>query len=219
VTRTTCTLAAALAVAASLLFTAVAGASGGDRNRDRIPDRWEKQHHLSLKVKQTKRDQDHDGLNNLGEYRSGTDPRNGDTDSDGIGDDAENAGTVASFTNGVLTINLGKGGTLVGQVTSATEIECDGTATATAAGDDPGGDDSGDDHGGGNNGGGSADGNYTGGNNNGGHDNGDDGDDDNGGDDQSNCGVEAFTAGRKVKEADLKAANGVAVFDKVELGA
>ena len=131
-------LAASLAVGALLLLAGSASAHGGDRNRDRIPDRWEKQHHLSLKVKQTRRDQDHDGLNNLGEWRSHTDPRNADSDDDGIKDDDENAGTVDSFTDGVLTITLGKGGTLTGRVSDDTEIECDGDAKATASG---GGDD------------------------------------------------------------------------------
>ena len=50
-------------------------ASAADRNGDRIPDRWERRHRLSLKVKQTQRDQDHDGLNNLGEFRAKTNPR------------------------------------------------------------------------------------------------------------------------------------------------
>jgi hypothetical protein len=187
-----CALAAALVVAASLLFTAAAGAHSGDRNRDRIPDRWEKQHHLSLKVKQTRRDQDRDGLNNLGEYRSHTDPRDGDSDDDGVGDDQENAGTIASFTNGVLTVNLGKGGTLSGLVTDQTELECHGS-TATASGDDDPGDD---DHG---------DGQW--------------GDGEHGDDDGESCGAEALTAGAQVEEAELKASNGESVFKKVELGA
>ncbi|WP_028059955.1 hypothetical protein [Candidatus Solirubrobacter pratensis] len=193
-----CTLAA-VTVAASLLFTATAGAHGTDRNRDRIPDRWEKQHHLSLKVKETRRDQDRDGLNNLGEYRSHTDPRDGDSDDDGIGDDAENAGKVASFTGGVLTITLAKGGTLTGQVTDETEIECEGDATATSSGDDPGDDDQGDDD-------------------NGGRDHGGD-DDDHGDGGHGSCGAEALAAGRQVGEAELKASHGVAVFEQLELGA
>ena len=143
--RRTFTVAASLAIAASLLLASAASASGGDRNRDRIPDRWEKQHHLSLKVKQTRRDQDRDGLNNLGEYRAKTDPRDRDSDDDGIGDEQENAGTIASFTDGVLTIALAKGGTLSGTVSADTEIECDDEATATAAGDD-GDDNQGDDN-------------------------------------------------------------------------
>ena len=203
--RTLLTLGALLT---ALIFPAAAAAHGGDRNRDRIPDRWEQQHQLSLKVKQTRRDQDHDGLNNLAEYRSHTDPRDADSDDDGIGDNAENAGTIASFTGGVLTINLGKGGTLVGAVTGDTDIECHG-ATATAAGG--GGDDQGDgDHG---DQGDQGDQGY------GGHgDQGDQGDGDDG-DDGGNCGAEALTAGRQVQQAELKARNGEAVFEGLELGA
>jgi hypothetical protein len=195
VLRRTFALAASLAVGALLLLAGTAAAHGGDRNRDRIPDRWEQQHHLSLKVKQTRRDQDHDGLSNLGEWRSHTDPRDDDSDDDGIEDDDENAGTVDSFANGVLTITLAKGGTLTGRVSDDTEIECDDDATATASGD--GGDDeSGDD-----------DGHHGGG-----------GDDDDHGDDGESCGAEALTAGRAVAEAELKASNGEAVYEKVELG-
>jgi hypothetical protein len=36
----------------------------------------------------------------------------------------ENAGTVASYTNGALTLTLGDGSTLSGKVTSETRIEC-----------------------------------------------------------------------------------------------
>jgi hypothetical protein len=202
--RRTFVLAASLAVAASLLLAGVASAHGGDRNHDRIPDRWEKQHHLSLKVKQTKRDQDRDGLNNLGEFRAKTDPRDRDSDDDGIGDEQENAGTIASFTNGVLTITLAKGGTLSGTVGPDTEIECD-DATAKATGDDDEGEG---DHG-------------SSGDHGGSGDDGDENDDENDdhGDDGGNCGPEALTTGRQIKEAELKAANGVATFEKLELGA
>jgi hypothetical protein len=183
-----------------LLLAGAASAHGGDRNRDRIPDRWEKQHHLSLKVKQTRRDQDHDGLNNLGEWRGHTDPRDADTDDDGIGDDDENAGTVDSFTGGVLTIKLAKGGTLTGRVSDDTEIECDDAATAKASGGDDDGDgehgDDGDHHG--------------------------SGGDDDGGDhadgDHESCGTESLTPGRAVKEAELKASSGEAMYEQVELG-
>jgi hypothetical protein len=210
--RTIFALAASLAVAASLLVTSVASASGSDRNRDRIPDRWEKQHHLSLTVKQTRRDQDRDGLNNLAEYRANTDPRDADSDDDGIGDEQENAGTVASFTGGVLTIKLAKGGTLSGLVTPDTEIECDGPATASSASGD-------DDHGDGDHQDGDhQDGDHQDGDHRGGvQGNDDDGDDDHGDDDQSSCDATALTVGRTVAEAELKAANGQAVFEKVEL--
>jgi hypothetical protein len=86
--RRLCVAAAALAL---LALPGSALASSKDRNHDRIPDRWEKRHHLSLKVNQAKKDPDKDGLNNLGEFRSHTDPRDPDTDNDGTEDGDEDA--------------------------------------------------------------------------------------------------------------------------------
>jgi hypothetical protein len=129
-------LVMALAIAASMTLAGTALAK--DRNHDRIPDRWEKAHHLSLKVKQGGRDQDKDGLKNRGEWRAKLDPRDDDTDNDGVEDGDEDAGTVASFTGDVLTITLARGGTLSAKVTDETEIECD-----SEPGDDRG-DDEGD---------------------------------------------------------------------------
>ena len=105
-----------LAIAALLVLALVAAgpASAADKNHDKIPDRWEKRHNLSLKVNQAKRDQDRDQLNNRGEFRSGSDPRDDDTDDDGVEDGDENAGTVASFDGTTLTINLLNGGTITG---------------------------------------------------------------------------------------------------------
>jgi hypothetical protein len=208
-------LAMALAVAASLMLAGGALASGKDRNHDRIPDKWEKKHHLSLKHKQARKDQDRDGLRNRGEWRSHLDPRDDDTDNDGIEDGDENTGTVDSFQNGVLTISLANGGKLSGAVTDETDIECD-----SEPGDDRGDDDHGDGHHG--------DGDH-------GDDEGDDdeGDDDHGGgddrslqghgdddgDDEGNedCGTEALVAGAKVLEAELKVSGGEATWTDVEL--
>jgi hypothetical protein len=87
-------LIAPLAIA---LFMLLAGpAMAKDRNHDRIPDRWEKRHHLSLHHEQAGRDQDHDDLDNRGEYRAHLDPRDADSDDDGVKDGDENAGTVKS---------------------------------------------------------------------------------------------------------------------------
>src|SRR3954471_14626443 len=137
-----------LALAASLLLASAASAH--DRNRDRIPDRWERAHHLSLHVNQSRRDQDHDGLNNRGEYRAGMNPRDRDSDDDGVRDGRENAGSVTSFAGGVLTITLAQGGTLTATVTDATRIECRQTAHAS---DDHGHNGGGGGSGGGHNGG------------------------------------------------------------------
>jgi hypothetical protein len=144
--RTRLILVAALL--GSLLFATSAQATGRDANNDRIPDRWEKRHGLSLKVKQHKRDQDSDGFRNRAEWRAKTDPRDADTDGDGIKDSDENAGTVTAYANGELTITLFDGGTLTGMVTEETRLKCEGTddgtpeATASRHGDD---DDPGDD--------------------------------------------------------------------------
>jgi hypothetical protein len=192
-----------LAVIGSLLFAASASASGRDANRDRIPDRWEKQHGLSLKVKQTRRDQDKDGLKNRAEWRAQTDPLDADSDDDGIDDAGENAGTVTAFANGELTITLFDGGTLTGNVTEDTEIKCDDdSATASGQGDDEGQDDEdeGDDDNGGPQGGD------------------DEGDDDQGDDDNSEtCAPDALKVGAAVEEADLKISSAGRVWDEIEL--
>jgi hypothetical protein len=190
-----------------LLFPATGMArSHGDRNRDRIPDRWERAHHLSLKVNQAKRDQDHDGLRNRAEFMAGDDPRDADTDNDGIGDGKEKAGQVVSFTGGVLIVHLFNGDDVKGTVDDNTEIECeDGpetTPTARAADDgDGGGDDQGEDD-----------------NRGSGHDQGDDdeGDDDEN-DGEPGCDASKLTPGAVVGEAELRATAAGLVFEKIEL--
>lgn len=125
-------LVAALGVLALLALPGIAAAK--DRNHDHIPDRWEKRHHLSLKVNQARRDQDGDHLRNRAEFLAGDNPRNADTDNDGVKDGEEQAGTVASFDgeSGRLTINLFGGDTISGLVTEGTEIKCDGESSQIA---------------------------------------------------------------------------------------
>jgi hypothetical protein len=177
--------------------------SHSDRNGDRIPDRWERAHHLSLKVNQAKRDQDHDGLRNKAEFMAGDNPRDADTDNDGIRDGQEKAGQVVSFTDGVLTVRLFNGDDVKGTVDADTEIECEdapATAPAARAADDGhgGGDDHGDD-----------------GNDNRGHDEGDDDEDHNDG--QPGCDATKLTPGAVVSEAELKATASGLLFEKIEL--
>ena len=83
------TLIVAVAGALAAMMAVPALGTSGDGNGDRIPDRWEVRHGLSLNVNQAPRDQDRDGLRNLREFREGTDPRNADSDGDGIGDRPE----------------------------------------------------------------------------------------------------------------------------------
>lgn len=101
-------------------------ATKADRNADGLPDTWEKKFGLSLKVDQSGRDQDRDGLTNAQEFKVGTSPCDKDTDDDGVSDKNEQAGTVASFDTAtqILTINLAAGGTATGKVTADTEFRC-----------------------------------------------------------------------------------------------
>jgi hypothetical protein len=112
------TFSVAAAGALALLITAFAGtAVAKDRNHDQIPDKWEKRYHLSLKVDQANKGDDNEG-------------------DDGGGDQShEIAGVIASFENGVLTINVDGGGEVSGAVDSNTEIDCE-TADESEVGDD-----------------------------------------------------------------------------------
>jgi|tagenome__1003787_1003787.scaffolds.fasta_scaffold20948228_3 hypothetical protein len=135
-----------LLAATALLAIPAAASASADRNHDGLPDGWETRHHLSLKVNQSGKDADRDGLTNKGELHHGTDPRKADTDrdgmkdgaevrtgnnprrrdsdGDGVKDGAEHAGMVASFVNGLLTIKLSDGSTVKGHVDDSTAVSC-----------------------------------------------------------------------------------------------
>lgn len=214
-----------------LVIASPGSAVARDRNHDRIPDRWERNHHLSLQKNQARRDQDGDQLKNRQEFKARTNPRDADTDNDGTPDGEENAGTIASFDGTTLTINLFNGSSISGAVTDSTEVECDNAGDDNDQGDDPGDDDtgdddnSGDDDSGGSGGGDDLRSNAAsstsdddpGDDDNGGDD--DTGDDDGGGDD--NGGAECTTADlvpdAVVHEAEIELANGQATFVKIEL--
>jgi hypothetical protein len=72
-----------------LLVLPAAAAEARDRDRDKLPDRWEQKHHFSTKKKSGGKDPDRDGLSNLGEYRSKTNPRRKDSDRDAVVDGDE----------------------------------------------------------------------------------------------------------------------------------
>jgi hypothetical protein len=189
----------------ALALPALAGAKARDRNHDRIPDRWEKRHHLSLAVNQARRDQDRDHLRNRAEFEAGTNPRSADSDGDGIPDGQEHAGTIDSFDaeTGMLTIDLFGGGTIGGLVTADTEIECEhNDSAATASQDDQ---ESDDDQG------------ESGENEEENEDvegSGDDGEEG----PSPTCTTANLVPGTTVHEAELQLANGEAVFEKVKLG-
>src|SRR4051812_28540062 len=86
------TLSVAAVGALVLLLAALAGtAVAKDRNHDRIPDRWEQRYRLSLNVDQSNRDSDRDKVDNLNEFREGTNPRDRDSDNDGRRDGREDS--------------------------------------------------------------------------------------------------------------------------------
>jgi hypothetical protein len=194
-------LAVVLAALAGIMVLALpAAASARDRNHDRIPDKWEKHYNLSLKVNQAHRNQDGDSLKNRQEFRAGTDPRDADTNNDGT-EDGDNGGTIASFdsSTGTLVINEFDGSTLTGQVTDATEIQCehgDGQPGDGGGGDDKVTRDDGGD------GGGTGDGG----------DDGDPGDPGDGG----GCTTADLVPGASVSEAELDDTG--TVFEHIDLG-
>lgn len=114
------------ALLAMLAVSLPATASAKDVNEDKIPDRWEKKHDLTLKKDQRKLDQDKDGLKNRAEYRAGTDPRDKDSDDDGVVDGKERAGNISAYDAEAqtLTIALYGGGEISGSVTDGTRVKC-----------------------------------------------------------------------------------------------
>jgi hypothetical protein len=188
-------LAAACGAFGMLALPGLAAAK--DRNHDHIPDRWEKRHHLSLKVNQAHRDQDGDHLVNRAEFLAGDNPRRADTDGDGIPDGEENAGTIQSFDpeTGKLVITLFGGEAISGLVTEGTEIQCE-HSSASASDSQQGEDNSGGNEG------------------QSGDDEGEPGDD-NGG--NASCTTADLTPGAVVQQAELQVENGAATFEEVEL--
>jgi hypothetical protein len=212
-------LAMALGVLALLAMPAIAAAK--DRNHDHIPDRWEKRHHLSLGVNQAGHDQDGDHLRNRGEFEAGDNPRDDDSDDDGVMDGEENAGTIASFdaSSGKLVIDLFGTETVSGLVTDQTRIKCEDehsldvsmSSQGSDSGDDQGGqgEEPGDDNGGH----GEEPGDDNGGP--GSANSGPSGDDGNGA--GANCTTSDLIVGAVVQEAGLEIEHGTATFDEVEL--
>ncbi|HEX3240229.1 MAG TPA: hypothetical protein VHR18_08855 [Solirubrobacterales bacterium] len=222
-TRLRALLALALGAVAVLALAGIAVAKDG--NGDKIPDQWEKRHDLSLQVDQSRRDQDHDGLRNRAEFRSGNDPRNRDSDDDGTMDGDEGAGTIASFdtATGKLVIALFGGDEISGLVTDRTKIKCEDEHSHDSSGVHPrrshGESEPGDDHGGhGNEVGddsGGGDGSTDDNSGPGSEHSGQSGHDDNG--TGANCTTADLIVGSVVEEAELEIEHGKASFDEVEL--
>jgi hypothetical protein len=71
------------------IATSATAAAPRDRDHDRLPDRWERSHHLSTEIPSARRDPDGDHLKNRRELRLRTHPRRADTDGDRLRDGAE----------------------------------------------------------------------------------------------------------------------------------
>jgi hypothetical protein len=150
-------LIAAAVTLALLAIPAGALAKSRDGDHDRMPDKWEKAHHLNPHAKDARKDADHDGLVNISEFRHHTDPQKADTDNDGVDDNNELrdhtspnkddsdgdgikdgdevSGTIVAFdANKLLTIQLPGDGapTVAATVNDATQIECDSDSDAAA---------------------------------------------------------------------------------------
>jgi hypothetical protein len=210
----------ALALGALALLAMPSLAAAKDRNHDHIPDRWEKKHHLSLKVNQAQRNQDGDKLRNRAEFLAGDNPRDKDSNDDGVMDGADNAGTIVSFdeATGKLTIDLFGGEELSGFVTEETEIECEGGSAGASMSSDgadseeQSGEDNGEEQESGDDNGGESEEEP-------GDDNGAEEEpaDDNEGPGNGNCTTADLTTGAVVQEAELKVEEGKATFEEIEL--
>ena len=132
------------------------------RDHDKLPDRWERKHHLNLQRDDAGRDRDHDGLSNYREYRAHTNPRKRDSDRDGLKDRAElrfgfnprvqdsdhdgikdgkeNAGRITRLSGSSITIKLAAGGKLTAALGDGLSVACKPAGDAAPHGD-PAGDD------------------------------------------------------------------------------
>jgi hypothetical protein len=125
----------------------------------------------------------------------------------------DKAGTIASFTGGVLTIALNDGSTVSGNVTERTEIECPVPSASAADFSRHDGEDNGDDRGQDENGGPGPSGRDDGDDH--GQDN--DADDDDAGDQAEHCTMAALVQGASVREAFLSVSSAGATWLKIEL--
>jgi hypothetical protein len=115
------------------------------------------------------------------------------------GQENENAGTVASFQNGILTIALNDGTMVSGRVTSNTEMECEAPESSSTMHRDDDGGSRGDQR----ENAGQAQEN----------------EDENAGDEEGaqNCSSASLQRGTVVREAELRISSGGSTWDKVEL--
>jgi hypothetical protein len=133
----------------------------------------------------------------------------------------ETAGTVTSFTGGVLTITLTDGTVVSGKVTEGTELRCKSAAppTTETTGDDEGGGDDQSGSDGAEHGGGFTDGQAGRQHDSQGGEGRGDGQDGNGDEGEESCTTTALVPGAVVREAELRVSGAGAVWEKVDLSA
>ena len=125
-----------------LLLLVSAPAVAADRDRDLMPDRWERKHRLDrargdadrdglrnrdehrARTHPRRRDSDRDDLRDGDEIRFGWHPRRPDTDRDGIRDGRENAGVVSAVDGLRVTIRRARGGRLTGLLEDPLALAC-----------------------------------------------------------------------------------------------
>lgn len=133
---------------------------------------------------------------------------------------SDNAGTVQSFQNGVLTIALNDGSTVKGAVTNDTELECTAMQQSSTTTHDEGDGGSGNQGSGGDNQSSGGDNQSSGGDQQGDNeqgDNNDQGDNDQDEAQTSSCSSASLTPGAVVHEASLRIGGSGATWQKVEL--
>lgn len=79
----------ALTLCLLALAAPTAAEAATDRDRDRLPDRWEKRFHISTASASAEGDPDRDRVDNLNELRQGTNPRDRDSNDDRRADGRE----------------------------------------------------------------------------------------------------------------------------------
>ena len=152
----------------------------------------------------------HRGKHHRGHHRAHTERFGAPMSGSGTTSPSEdNAGTVASFSGGVLTLKLNDGSTVSGKATNDTEMECQSTQKEEMARDDGGrGDDnSGDgDHG-----------DSSGQNQTAGQDQNEANENENENENGQACDSSMLTPGTVVREAELRVSSGGATWKKLEL--
>ncbi len=245
--RLTMVFAILAATAFAVAPIALARHSSNKISHARKLARWEHRYHFTLTKANALADADSDSVSNVSEFVDNTNPKNADTNHNGVPDGSEDhnhngvkdnhdaAATVSSFTAAtatapaVLVIKLTDGTIETGQVTADTEIKCETAPVVSTTPTTPPTPATVRDHGGDDGGGpiqvsttpvspsGSTGSHQGHGDDNGQGDDDNEGDDNNAGNQASMCTTADLTVGAVVHSAELKITSAGAVFKEIEL--